>query len=91
MAFENAKAILWCPSDGYLQPYDLAMTYRWHARQKGVRFLTNHSLESIEVSPKNQIQAVITDKGRIKCEMVVNAAGANAYQVAKVIGLSFQL
>jgi glycine/D-amino acid oxidase-like deaminating enzyme len=29
-----AKAILWCPSDGYLQPYDLAMAYQARARAK---------------------------------------------------------
>jgi glycine/D-amino acid oxidase-like deaminating enzyme len=51
MSFEKAKAILWCPSDGYLQPYDLSMTYKHYAREKGVRFLTNESVQSIQLSP----------------------------------------
>ena len=27
MTFEGVKAVLWCPSDGYVQPYDLTMSY----------------------------------------------------------------
>ena len=30
MDFQRAKAILWCPSDGYLQPSDLTMSYVAH-------------------------------------------------------------
>jgi glycine/D-amino acid oxidase-like deaminating enzyme len=85
MQFENAKAILYCPSDGYLQPYDLAMTYRYHARKKGVRFFTDSTLRSIQLSPGKQVHAVITDKGKIECDLIINAAGAHAYHVAKVI------
>ena len=41
MDFQRAKAILWCPSDGYLQPSDLTMSYVAQARKMGVRFQTN--------------------------------------------------
>ena len=44
---DQAKAILWCPSDGYLQPYDLAMAYREHARAAGVRFATDVRVSGI--------------------------------------------
>ena len=38
MDFDRARAVLWCPTDGYLQPYDLTMAYVAHARREGVRF-----------------------------------------------------
>ena len=40
MNFDRAEAVLWCPSDGYLQPSDLTMSYVAHARRMGVRFQT---------------------------------------------------
>ena len=40
MNFAAAKAVLWCPSDGYLQPSDLTMAYVAHARRMGAKFLT---------------------------------------------------
>ena len=43
------KAILWCPSDGYLQPSDLTMSYVAHARKLGVRFQTNTAVRRVVV------------------------------------------
>jgi glycine/D-amino acid oxidase-like deaminating enzyme len=89
MQFQNAKGILWCPTDGYLQPYDLAMTYKHHARKMGVRFKTNTVVQGIDLSPNyksgiREVNGVTTNQGKIKCEVIVNAAGAHAYHIAKV-------
>jgi glycine/D-amino acid oxidase-like deaminating enzyme len=35
MNFDRALAVLWCPTDGYLQPSDLTMSYVAHARRLG--------------------------------------------------------
>ena len=40
MNFDRAQAVLWCPTDGYLQPSDLTMAYVSHAKRAGVRFQT---------------------------------------------------
>src|SRR3954454_15464596 len=71
MNFERAKAILWCPSDGYLQPSDLTMSYVAHARRTGVRFQTNTAVRRVAVS-NGRVTGVETDGGTIQCEMVVN-------------------
>ncbi|SVE14062.1 uncharacterized protein METZ01_LOCUS466916, partial [marine metagenome] len=49
MNFAAAKAVLWCPSDGYLQPSDLTMAYVAHARRRGAKFLTGTPVRSIHV------------------------------------------
>ena len=36
MNFDSVKSVLWCPTDGYLQPSDLTMTYAAAARRAGV-------------------------------------------------------
>ena len=36
MTFDGVKAVLWCHSDGYVQPYDLTMSYAAEGRKLGV-------------------------------------------------------
>jgi glycine/D-amino acid oxidase-like deaminating enzyme len=90
MNFERAKAILWCPSDGYLQPSDLTMSYVANARKAGVRFQTNTAVRQVVVE-NGRVTRVETDGGTIQCEMVVNAAGAHAYHIAKGVGLELPI
>ena len=85
-----SKAILWCPSDGYLQPYDLAMAYREHARAAGVRFATEVRVTAIE-RRGGAVAAVGTDQGRVRCAKIVNAAGAHAWHVARLAGLDLPI
>ena len=87
---DQAKAILWCPSDGYLQPYDLAMAYREHARAAGVRFATDVRVTGIALRA-GAVAAVETDQGEVRCAKVINAAGAHAWHVAHLAGLDLPI
>ncbi len=88
--FDSVKAALWCPSDGYLQPYDLTMAYVTHARRLGAKFATSTNVQNIVVED-GRVQSVVTDRGTIECEIVINAAGANAYHVAKSVGVELPI
>ena len=90
MDFQRAKAILWCPSDGYLQPSDLTMSYVAHARSMGVRFQTNSAVRRI-VLQNDRVTGVETEGGVISCQMVINAAGAHAYHIARGVGLELPI
>jgi sarcosine dehydrogenase len=90
MRFDDATAILWCPTDGYLQPYDLTMAYQHRARRNGVRFATGVRLEEIRIAD-GRVTGIGTNRGAIRCEMVVNAAGAHAYHVARLAGLELPI
>jgi glycine/D-amino acid oxidase-like deaminating enzyme len=87
---KSAKAILWCPSDGYLQPYDLAMAYRAQARAAGLRFATGVRVIGITLQA-GRVAAVETDRGRVRCARVINAAGAHAFHVARLAGLELPI
>jgi glycine/D-amino acid oxidase-like deaminating enzyme len=87
---KSAKAILWCPSDGYLQPYDLAMAYRAKARAAGLRFATGVRAIGITLQA-GRVAAVETDRGRVRCARVINAAGAHAFHVARLAGLELPI
>jgi glycine/D-amino acid oxidase-like deaminating enzyme len=90
MNFERAEAVLWCPSDGYLQPSDLTMSYVAHARRMGVRFQTRTAVRRVVVKD-GRVAGIETDGGTIECRMVINAAGAHAYHIAKSIGLELPI
>ncbi|HEX6144677.1 MAG TPA: FAD-dependent oxidoreductase [Geminicoccaceae bacterium] len=90
MRLEAAKSILWCPSDGYLQPYDLAMSYAEEARSRGVRFMTGTRLTGIDLE-RGAVRAALTDRGRIRCARIVDAAGAHGSHVARLVGLELPI
>jgi glycine/D-amino acid oxidase-like deaminating enzyme len=90
MRLEHAAAILWCPTDGYLQPYDLTMAYQHRARGNGVRFATGVRLEGIRIE-RGRIAGIATSAGAIGCEMLIDAAGAHAYHVARLAGLELPI
>ena len=86
MNFDSVKSVLWCPSDGYLQPSDLTMAYVASARRRGVQFQTNTPVRSVKVA-QDRVVGVETDEGGIDCDVVINAAGAHAFQIAQSVGL----
>jgi glycine/D-amino acid oxidase-like deaminating enzyme len=90
MNFERAQAVLWCPSDGYLQPSDLTMSYVAHARRQGVRFQTRTAVRRVVVKD-GHVAGVEIDGGIVECRTVINAAGAHAFHIAKSVGLELPI
>ncbi|MBI3853232.1 MAG: FAD-binding oxidoreductase [Verrucomicrobia bacterium] len=90
MNFSMAKAILWCPTDGYLQPYDLTASYCSQSGRRGVRFSVNTAAEQI-LMHEGRVTGVVTNKGTIRCDVVINAAGAHAFHIAKLVGLQLPI
>ncbi len=88
--FSPARSVLWCPSDGYLQPNDLAMAYAHRARQKGARLATGVTVEGIRTE-NGRVTGVETSQGVIACKTVINAAGAHAWHVSKMAGLDLPI
>ena len=88
--FSPAKTVLWCPSDGYLQPNDLAMAYAHRARKKGARLVTGVTVEGI-LTANGRVTGVETSQGAIACDTVINAAGAHAWHIAQMAGLDLPI
>ena len=90
MDFSQIQAVLWCPTDGYLQPSDLTMAYAAHARRMGVIFQTGTAAQEITVRHGN-VTGINTDQGPIACNLVINAAGAHAYHIAHSAGIELPI
>ncbi len=78
---------IYLPRDGQLDPYTVTTSMVRFAKEMGVEVNTCVRVTGIELSSKGAIQAVLTDHGRIQTEIVVNAAGMWAPQVAAMAGL----
>ena len=90
MTFEGVRSVLWCPSDGYVQPYELTMSYAAEGRKLGVEFKTGVRVSGVKLDG-GRVAGIETDQGDIECEMVINAAGAFAYQLASSVGIELPI
>ena len=90
MDFKGATAILWCASDGYMTPNCVVNSYAHQCRKMGVRFATSTIVEGIEMK-QGRVAGVTTNHGPVECRYAINAAGAHAYHVAKLVGLELPI
>jgi glycine/D-amino acid oxidase-like deaminating enzyme len=90
MNFKQVKAILWCPSDGYMTPGCVVRAYEHQCRKAGVRFATSISVEEI-LRSNGRVTGVRSNRGTINCRYVINAAGAHAYHIAKLAAIELPI
>jgi glycine/D-amino acid oxidase-like deaminating enzyme len=90
MDFRQVKAVLWSPSDGWMTPRQVAKSYEYTCRQMGVRFATQTLVEEILLE-HGHVAGVKTNRSVAECKYVINAAGAHAYHVAKLVGLELPI
>src|SRR4030095_5615621 len=79
-----------CPSDGWMTPTHVALSYEHASRQLGVRVATGTFVEEIIVK-NGHVIGVNTNRGVAECRWVINAAGAHAYHVARLVGLDLPI
>ncbi|MGQ0668624.1 MAG: FAD-dependent oxidoreductase [Actinomycetota bacterium] len=77
---------VWVAGDGFLDPHTATHAVANAARKLGATIRTGVRVTGIELSPRREVAAVVSDQGRIECEVVVNAAGIWAPQVAAMVG-----
>ena len=86
----GVTAALWCPTDGYLQPNSLTTAYAQLARSQGATIATDTRVVDILVRDR-AVVGLATTAGSIRTEMVVNAAGPWAWQLAQLVGLDLPI
>jgi len=78
------------PTDGWLDPSNLAQALAAGARARGARILTEHRVTAIHVE-QGRVRGVTTDRGEITADVVVNAAGMCAPEVGGLAGVDVPL
>ncbi|MDO8755739.1 MAG: FAD-dependent oxidoreductase, partial [Anaerolineales bacterium] len=78
---------IYLPRDGQLDPYITTTSMARFAKELGVEIFTNTRVTGIKLSAQGTIERVVTDKGEIRCEIVINAAGLWAPRIAAMAGI----
>jgi len=82
----GAIGATWCPTDGHANPFKTTIAYARAAEKHGAHIYKFTEVKGIKVE-KGEIKEVITDKGKTKTKIVVNAAGAYSREIAKMVGV----
>jgi len=83
---ESLHGAVWMPGDGYVDPHIATHAVASAARELGAEIRLHTRVTGIELGPRREVRAVVTDQGRIETETVVNAAGMWAPQIAAMAG-----
>lgn len=81
----DATAALYAPSAGIVSPWEMTMALAETAAVNGVQFIFNTRVTGIRVKD-DAVQAVETEGGPLFAPIVINAAGINADQLARLAG-----
>jgi glycine/D-amino acid oxidase-like deaminating enzyme len=73
-----------------MTPSCVAQSYQHACEQMGVRFAPATLVEEIVVK-NGRVTGVKTNRGAAECKYVINAAGAHAYHIAKLVGLELPI
>jgi len=84
----GVKACAWIPTDGYAEPYTLAMALARAARRLGVRMRTQTPVTGITLN-RGRVTGIETASGPITCETVVVAVGPWSELIGAALGLRF--
>ena len=85
MSVDGVLGAMWADREGYIDTTGTVQAYATAARKKGAEYYEEVKVDSLEQVTDGWI--VKTDKGNIKCEHVVNAAGLWAKQVGRMAGI----
>jgi 4-methylaminobutanoate oxidase (formaldehyde-forming) len=74
------------PTDGYIDPSQLTLALAEGARRRGAEIYTQTRVTGIPVE-RGRVAGVLTDKGEIEAEVVVNAGGMFAREIGALAGV----
>ena len=85
MSVDGVLGAMWADREGYIDTTGTVQAYATAARKQGAEYYEEVKVDSLEQVTDGWI--VKTEKGNIKCEHVVNAAGLWAKQVGRMAGI----
>jgi glycine cleavage system aminomethyltransferase T/glycine/D-amino acid oxidase-like deaminating enzyme len=84
---DGIEGAAFIPGDGYIDPYSLTMAYAKGARTQGVAIEERVCVEEIVLESRRAL-GVVTNKGNIACDILVNCAGLWAKRVGNMAGVA---
>ena len=87
-ASADATCALWCPSTGFVDPFEVAIAALENAVANGVTFMRSAPVEAIEVAGSGDDArfTLVTPAGEVRCRYLINAAGNGAAVISHMAG-----
>ena len=87
-ASADAMCALWCPSTGFVDPFEVATAALENAVANGVTFMRSALVEAIEVAGSGDDArfTLVTPAGNVRCRYLINAAGNGAADISHMAG-----
>ncbi|HEX5526808.1 MAG TPA: FAD-dependent oxidoreductase [Solirubrobacterales bacterium] len=86
MSTDGVLGAAWLPTDGYIDPAQLTYALADGARRGGCRIFTNTRVTGIDVVD-GRVRGVRTERGDVEAEVVVDAGGMYAAEIARMAGV----
>ena len=80
-----AVCALWCPSTGYVDPFEVAIAAAENAVSNGVVFMRSARVERINRTPGGDFE-IGTGAGTVQCGILINAAGSGSAEISRMAG-----
>ena len=90
MSVAGVRAAAYLPTDGYIDPSQLTFALAEGARRGGAEIYQQTRVTEISVA-RGRVAGVVTDKGEIEAEIVVNAGGMFAKELGALAGVNVPL
>ncbi len=90
MSTDGVLGAAYLPTDGYIDPSQLTFALAEGARRGGAEIYTNTRVTEIPVE-RGRVTGVVTDKGEIETEIVINAGGMFAGEIGRLAGVNVPL
>ena len=90
MTTDGVVGAAYLSTDGYIDPSQLTFALVEGARRRGAEICEDTRVTGIEVSD-GQVRRVVTDRGEISTELVVNAGGMFAPEIGRMVQVNVPL
>src|SRR5882724_7135167 len=87
---DDLVGAVWIPGDGKANPTDVTQSLAKGARMGGARLVEGVRVTGFDIA-KGRVAGVVTDRGSIACEVVVNCAGQWARALGRLAGVNVPL
>jgi glycine cleavage system aminomethyltransferase T/glycine/D-amino acid oxidase-like deaminating enzyme len=87
MSTDGVLGAAYLPTDGYIDPSQLTFALVEGARRRGAEICEDTTVTAIEVAG-GKVRRVITDRGNVDTDLVVNAGGMFATEIGRLAGVN---
>lgn len=78
---------LYCGTDAQANPFKVTQAFARAAQNAGVEILVNSGVDAIDIEA-GRVKSVRTSRGTVRASWIVNAAGAHAPDIGRMVGVA---